>query len=111
MVPLSGRPPTMRMRSMSRPLLRPKRFVKATLAQRLRRKSDLGGRRALRLLLGLVGAAFVRRLFPRPRRATARLRLSALEVFPQGRGQPVVAPCPLLRFAGSTHGGETHMTD
>ena len=36
MVPLSGRPPTMRMRSMSRPLLRPKRFV------RLHSPSDCG---------------------------------------------------------------------
>src|SRR5580692_3690153 len=97
-VPWSGRPPTIRMRSIfsapaafSRPT-RSAAYLPARIAAKVGNGSDIGiGRRHI---LGL---------------AAARLLLAALEVFPQRRRQPRAARRPFLGFAGFDHGQSQSM--
>src|SRR5580700_204255 len=94
MVPWSGRPPTIRMRSIfSAPAARrgPTRsaaYFPARIAAKVGSGPDIGigGRH----ILGL---------------AAARLLLAPLEVFPQARRQPRAPRRPFLGFAGFDHGG------
>src|SRR5580704_3636037 len=95
MVPWSGRPPTIRIRSIfSAPAARcgPTRsaaYFPARIAAKVGNGPDIG-----------IGGRHILDL------AAARLLLAPLEVFPQASRQPRAPRRPFLGFAGLDHGGK-----